>query len=351
MSKRPSETSLMAPTEKKCKITTTEQVVLMKREFKKNEIQKEAARVNNNVIYKLDCKTLNKKEQNLVYVDTKEMYDKIEKDCSYKFTIERRDNKRWYLLNYEKLDSEEVVLKEILTDEDFVNELESFVNFYVEGAYNYNDDECIKIFGYVKIDDGYKQCDLIVKLDGPSCFNFESHQTKAAKCKKALTKIYTCLLNKWWVFRVYCCKTRNLNYNMLVRDNSGIEESNIDETITGPLKNVSYNTQKTFKLIEIVNICKSELIEKSDNLSMRIEIEMLSKNDVLLFGTKFLTNNQLEEAHEIVSDISSLNFEIEIGARVFCIYSHKLNMSLPYNYVIAMVNIDEDNEATSVFSG
>nr|QNN89503.1 late expression factor 3 [Pieris brassicae granulovirus] len=48
-----------SPTKKKV-IMTTDQVVFMKREF-----QKGAARLENNVIYKLDCRTVNEKNKTL----------------------------------------------------------------------------------------------------------------------------------------------------------------------------------------------------------------------------------------------------------------------------------------------
>lgn len=325
-----------APPEKKNKFVT-EQIVLMKREF-----QKGAARIDNTVIYKLDCKTLNKKQQNLVYVETKEMYDAIEINCSYKFTVERR-GRRWYLIDFEKNFNICVELKSTITSNDFVNELEAYVNFFVLGAYLTYD--IIKIFGYVNVDDELKQCDLIVKLSGTSCFDFTSDENIVQRIQKGLTKIYNNYLNKWCVFHVVCKNTFNNNCSMYVKDNSSVQDSDVCDDINNlTTNNISYTTNKCFKLSQINSISKCEQIvtEKSS----RIVFEMLLSNDEMLNASKF--DVPANTIVEVISDVNSINFEIEVGSKFFCVYAHKLNEDKPYINLISILGMDEDNVVTSL---
>nr|ACJ03771.1 late expression factor 3 [Pieris rapae granulovirus] len=338
MSKRPSETTMDSPTKKKI-IMTTDQVVFMKREF-----QKGAARLENNVIYKLDCRTVNEKKQNLVYVRTKEMYDSIEINCSYKFTIERQENKRWYLINYEKLQDCKIAIKENLDTKDFEKETETLVNFFIEGAYDCNNNDSIKIFGYVKIDNEYRQCDLVVKLNGPSCFNFETHESKKNRSDRALTKIYKEMINKWWVFQVMCRKIYN-NYSLLILDNTIYEESNVSDIVTQLVQNVSYVSEKRYKMSEIIQVSKCEYVQSANP---RIAFSLTTIDNNLLFGSKF--NVKEDDAHDLLSDVNSINFEINTGAKFYCIYCFKLDDSKMYNNIVSIVCVDDEEQASSLFS-
>ncbi|AIS92106.1 late expression factor 3 [Erinnyis ello granulovirus] len=337
MSKRSADTNIVEPSVKK-NVITTEQVVILKREF-----QKGAARVENNVIYKLDCRTVNKKQQNLIYVNSKTDYDAIVENSSYKFTIERRDDKRWHLLEYEMLASEEIVLKAVLLDEDFVNEAEVLVNFYVEGAYAVDDHDCVKIFGVVIVNNNQKQCDLIVKLDGPSCFNFECDESRQQRVKRALTQVYTKMLHKWWVFQVicrkpYCC-------SLLARDNTAINTSDCDIAVDKTVfkNNVSYMINKRFAVTQLLSVSKCEYISGE---KARLMFEFVVENGTMT-GSKF--NVKEDDAYEIMCDVNSINFEIDIGKRFYCVYNHKVDEPNPFYNITSVVCMDSDNVVTSVF--
>ncbi|AKN80813.1 late expression factor 3 [Diatraea saccharalis granulovirus] len=354
MSKRPSETVLnIVPAEKKGKIATTPQMVLMKREFQKGNIKKGAARMDNNVIYKLDCKTLHKNEQNLVYVENKEMYDQIEKDASYNFTIEKRAN-RWYLLSFERKECEEIEFKEMLSLNDFSNELEVKVPVFVEAAYDSNNKHyTIKIIGCINLDGVYKQCDLVLSLNGTTCFNFDIRETKLQRSKRALTTIYTEMVNKWCVFHVTCHKTHNNNYNLIVNEYSKIDKYNLDKVIdedqqTSPINNISYSTTRSFKFVEVKKIFKCEFITEGPK---RLVIGFETTNNVLVCGAKFFMANEDDEnaITDIMSDINSINFDIDTGTKVYCVYSYTpRGDNLLYN-VITMLNKEED-EYETIFS-
>lgn len=320
-------------------VITTEQLVILKREF-----QKGAARVDNNVIYKLDCRTVNKKEQNLIYVNTKDEYDMIQENCSYKFTIERQDDRRWYLLEFEKMLSEDVVLKATLTEEDFVNEAEVLINYYVEGAYAVSENDCIKLFGVVSMADSLKQCDLIVKLDGPGCFNFDMNESRKQRANRALTQIYTTMLNKWWVFQVICRKPYCMS--LLVRDNTTINASDctinvLDETMN--INNVSYAINKRFTVAELLKVSRCDYVSGE---KARLTFEFLMNNHTLT-GSKF--NVKEDEAYEIVCDVNSINFETSIGSRFYCVYNHKTNEEKPFYNIVSVLCIDSENCVSSVF--
>lgn len=330
----------------KKKLVTTEQLVLMKREFQKST--ENGFSKTDNVIYKLDCKTLNKKEQNLIYVNTKKMYDEIEKDCSYKFTIERRQDKRWYLLSHEKLASESVVLKPLLSMQDFEDETEALVNFYVEGAYACND--AVKIFGYVNVFESYKQCDLVIKVTGSSCFQFESHETKNERIRRALSKIYNEMLNKWFVFHVTCKKTYNKNYTLIVRDDTVTERSDVNDDVSEPVANLSYTNNKHFKLTEVLRVSLCEHKGKNEGVSApRIQFEMSTQDNDCFVGSKFLSSN--DDVQEILSDVNSINFNIEAGFKVYCVYSMTTAAEKSYVNVVSMVLKDDDDDVSSLFSG
>ncbi|UXX41907.1 lef-3 [Psilogramma increta granulovirus] len=338
MSKRSADTDIATCTVKK-NVITTEQIVILKREF-----QKGAARVDNNVIYKLDCRTVNKKEQNLIYVNNKQDYDSIEENNSYRFTIERQDDRRWYLLEFKKLISEEVVLKTTLTENDFNDESEVLVNFYVEGAYAVDNYDCIKMFGIVSVADSFKQCNLIVKLDGPSCFNFDVNESRKQRVNRALTQIYTNMLNKWWVFQVICLKKYCMY--LLVKDNTTINISNCTIDITdniNNMNNLSYTMNKRFTVAELLKVSRCDYVSGD---KARLTFEFLMENNTLT-GSKFNVNE--DDAYEIMCDVNSINFETSVGSRFYCVYNYKTNEEKPFYNIVSVLCIDSDNCASSVF--
>ncbi|ABC61226.1 LEF-3 [Choristoneura occidentalis granulovirus] len=337
MSKRSAETDIAQPTTKK-NVISTDQVVILKRMF-----QKGAARIENDVIYKLDCRTINKKEQNLVYVDNKKDYDAIVENCSYNFVIEKQSDKRWHLLSFEKIKEIEIELKQTLTLEDFKSETEVLINFFVEGAYIVGNNECIKIFGCVSVSNEYKQCDLIIKLDGPSCFNFDFKESKIERANRALTIIYTKLLNKWSVFQVVCRESYNLN--LLVKDNTVVVESDINDILDGNnFNNISYTTNKRYAVAEILTVSRCEYVNK-DNPRMMFEFTTENKP---LIGSKF--NVKPDDANEIESDVISINFENCLGYKFYCVYNYKLNDDNSFINITSVISIDKDFEVKSLFN-
>nr|AJA91736.1 late expression factor 3 [Adoxophyes orana granulovirus] len=346
MSKRSNENIAITDdglTVKKNKLCVTDQIVTMKREFIKGSM-----RMDNRVIYKLDCKTLHKKEQNLIYVETKDMFDKIEKDSSYKFTIERHDNGRWYLKEFEKLNDVVVSLKEFLTQADFEGETETLINFYVEGAYESNDCELIRIFGFVNFDNTMNQCELFVRLDQESCFKFNPEASRREKSKQALTEIIKNYVNKWCVFHVLCRVNYNKKFNLIIKNNTCVKVNDIQMEKPSIDNLVSCSSDKIYNMVEIKQVCKCELVE--NGTVDRIAFEFKLNNESYLKGSKF--NIKKEDAEDIVSDIQSINFDIDSGEYIFyCVYSYKSNVDNPFMNIASVMSFSNEEGVNVVMSG
>ncbi|AAK70773.1 ORF113 LEF-3 [Cydia pomonella granulovirus] len=349
MSKRASESITMAGGKKT--LTAVEQVVLLKREFHKG-----VARIENNVIYKLDCKSLNEKTQSLVCVESKKMFDEIETDCSYKFVLERRDNRRFYLLSYEKMDNVVITLKPDLVAEDFENELETLANVYVQGAYQHND--IIKVFGLIEFDGDYKQIDMYIRLNGSSCFKFDPETSRDERIDTVMSKCYKELLNKWWVFHVTCSRFRQY-HKLVVRDNTSIQES--DNTYTPAddcFENISYGPNKTFVLEEIKAVCKCEYVKTNNPMKSnsgadtkasskcddRISFELKTARDRIMYATKFGVSQDVAE--ETVSDVGSANYSLSLGGKLYCVYTKKVDDNQSFTNIVSMVIDDEEKTST-----
>nr|AUF81993.1 late expression factor-3 [Cryptophlebia leucotreta granulovirus] len=335
MSKRGSETSVKDISGGKKILTTIEQIVLLKREFQKGA---------DNVIYKLDCKSANEKTQSLVCVESKKMFDEIEIDCSYKFVLERRENRRFYLLEYEKIESVVVGFKPDLTEDDFNNELETLTNFFVQGAYCQND--VIKIFGIIQFEADYKQIDMYIKLNTSSCFGFNTNTSKKERVETILNKCYKEWLNKWWVFNVTCSRYQKY-LKLIVRDNTSVEISENTDVRFDLYSNISYGPNKTFVLENIKSVCKCEFMPSDDDLrnnfnrksNHRIMFELKKFDDNIMYATHFGIDS--EDAEDVVADISSANFSIEMGAKLYCIYVRKIDEE-KFNNVVSVILDDDD---------
>lgn len=267
----------------------------------------------------------------------------IQENCSYRFTIERQDDRRWYLLEFEKIFGEEVTLKTTLAEEDFVNEAEVLVNYYVEGAYAVNEHDCIKLFGVVNVADSLKQCDLIVKLNGPSCFNFDINESRKQRANRALTQIYTSMLNKWWVFQVICRK--KFCKSLLVKDNTTINSSDctIDIMDIMNISNVSYTVNKRLTVAELLKVSRCDYVS-GDKARLTFEFMMETNS---LTGSKF--NVKEDDAYEIMCDVNSINFETSIGSRFYCVYNYKTDEEKPFFNIVSVICIDSDNNVSCVF--
>ncbi|UYE99096.1 MAG: hypothetical protein [Betabaculovirus sp.] len=192
--------------------------------------------------------------------------------------------------------------------------------------------------------DSLKQCDLIVKLDGPGCFNFDMNESRKQRANRALTQIYTTMLNKWWVFQVICRKPYCMS--LLVRDNTTINASDctinvLDETMN--INNVSYAINKRFTVAELLKVSRCDYVSGE---KARLTFEFLMNNHTLT-GSKF--NVKEDEAYEIVCDVNSINFETSIGSRFYCVYNHKTNEEKPFYNIVSVLCIDSENYVSSVF--
>ncbi|AGQ20357.1 lef-3 [Clostera anastomosis granulovirus A] len=335
MSKRPSETPILDVdiTDKKM-IVTTDQIVLMKRKFQKGTDQ-----VDSNVVFKLDCRTVNSNEQNLVYVDSEEMFDNIIVNCSYTFIVEKK-GRRWHLLNMTQLENEKLIMKK-LEMSDFTNKTDTLVNFYIIAAYQKSSG--INMFGLIELENEYKQCDMFVNFSGPGCFNFTEDESNIQKSNRALTKIYNELVNKWWVFGVTCSINANKTINMTVKDNSQIDASENEELICGKKPNLSYIHKNYFYVCQVFSVGKCEFISGTH---ARLKFTFTVENEEIMYATKFIGNE--ETAQEVISDVNSVNFDIKLGSVIKCVYMHRLYENTHYYNVVSILCIDSDKNVTTI---
>lgn len=325
----------------------TEQMVLLKRVF-----QKDCARMDNNIIYKLDCKDLNSHEKNLVNVCSKKIYDELEVNGAYKFVLERRKN-RFFLISYEKIEAKKLDVVDVLTAEDFNLNKELKTNFYVSGAYDYAsikdgvlDYIHVIVFGYINLNNRLCQCDLIIKPYQNCIFNRSESATKADRIKSCLKKVYNELLNKWWVFQVQCSMYgENDNFTLEVQNYIDISESTVTTSvIPEDIKSISYPTIRVFKTaqIKIVNKCILD-----DN---KLKIDITSSDDKRIQGIKF--QPPLDIIEDIVDDLDSINFSIRSNLAVYyCVYCVSITGNdRQYTNIITIIKC-EDNDVETMFTG
>nr|UYX49731.1 LEF-3 [Darna trima granulovirus] len=388
MSKRPIDNSDMTTT-LKVSIKETVQTVLMKRIFQKSTNSVD------NVCYKLDCQLINTKKKNLINVLNKEDYDNIKLHHTYKFTIKNDGlNSRWYLVKYQLLNNVEINLVSSLELSMFENESKIKVNYFVQGVYDCIN-TCVKMFGLIKLNGEYKQCDMVVQLDKTSCFNFTPEDSELNRSIKCLTTIHKELLNKWSVFTVSCRKY-NIYYSMVVIDDTTIEKSDLQDTEFYLTNNISYGNNKIFmyKQIESVSKCintkyNNNLMfkEKSDN-RMVIELklkqdntpiytikdnnkdddsnrtidleeqeksnevatlsransvshdEFINDDNLTITGSKF--NVKDENIDDLMDELLTINFNIENGTDYFCVYNYKLNDIKNLINIVAINSVETD---------
>ncbi|APO13982.1 LEF-3 [Plodia interpunctella granulovirus] len=304
MSKRFADDGLSGAPENKKATMQLEQIVCSKRVFMKDK-----ARVNNDVIHKLECKGVSSNSQSLIYVESKTIFDKIEENCSYRFTVEKR-NLRLYLLDYQLIANVTTECVTNITEEHFLNKQYIKINFKVLGAYKQYD--AIKIFGLTKVINFYSQCDLIVPLDRLSCFDYDGSDSKTDRVNVVLTQIYNKLINKWWKFEVICDTTNQDNYVLKLKPRSKYEETDHDETVNNEEENISYRQKKIFSCFKIAS---SECSKKGDEGKTRLEMKFTTTTGNVVVGSMFT------DKEDTFDNAINIGIHIENGSELFCVCS------------------------------
>lgn len=287
--------------------------------------EKYTLRINNKQIYRV--KSRNSKGVSSVIV-TKEAYDKIRENRSYNFKVEKKSDRKYYLVEFEEV-AKIVPKNDNLKRSDFDSARDVNVSMKVCFAYELKRSakfSMIKLVGVVKIEGEYCQIDVLVDLANSTCFGFTSNDDNAYRVSKALTEFFK-LCDKWCSVEVQCVKssTNGVYYKMQLSDNR-MEEVEEDEAQTLDYEcsntvmcNVSYK-EKEFRMESLQRLeCKILEYSRDGRSKKMIKFMMYTKGGEFE-GVSFLSDNINDDLlQEILSDVMNVNMDIGQDHDVYCV--------------------------------